>query len=166
MDRELVDRARRGDRAAMGELFERHRALAYSVGLSILGNPADADEVVQETFLRAFRKLGEWRGEGRLSTWLYTIASRVSLDLARNKNAPTGLLRGEREGVGGDEVERLLAAIRELPEQQRVTIILRHFRAMPIADIAEAQGCAEGTVKANLHWAILRLREILAPELA
>lgn len=167
-DRAWVEEARRGDRAAMERLFDLHRKLVFAVGLSICGNATDADEVTQETFLRAFRRLSEWRGESKFSTWLYTIASRVALDWkTRFLRRP----RAEREGVAesepgkAEETERLLAAIQALPLQQRLALTLRHFKAMAIAEIAEAQGCAVGTVKANLHHAIVKLREMLAPDL-
>src|SRR5436190_11522915 len=70
----LIARSLRGDLSAMESLYEAHRQMVYAVGLSVCGNGADADEVLQETFLRAFRSLAEWRGESQFSTWLYAIA--------------------------------------------------------------------------------------------
>jgi len=163
-----VEQSRRGDRSAMERLFEVYRSMVFAVGLSICGNPEDADDVVQETFLRAFRSLGEWRGDSKFSTWLYTIARRVAIDWAarvRRRPRLSSAAGQLADSDHGERVRRVLDTLKQLPEQQRLTLTLRHFRAMSIADIAEAQKCAEGTVKANLHFAVKRLRELLAVDI-
>jgi RNA polymerase sigma-70 factor, ECF subfamily len=159
-----VERSRRGDRSAMERLFETYRPLVFAVGLSICGNAEDADDVVQESFLRAFRGLDGWRGESAFSTWLYAIATRVALDWGarfHRRPRPSPADAATPDPDLDEKRGRLLDALKKLPEQQRLTLILRHFRALSIAEIAEAQGCAEGTVKANLHFAVQKLRELL-----
>jgi RNA polymerase sigma-70 factor (ECF subfamily) len=159
-----VEQSRRGDRSAMEQLFKSYRSMVFAVGLSICGNPEDADEVVQESFLRAFRGLAEWRGDSKFSTWLYTISQRVAVDwnLRSQRRPPPRPPTGSASDFDREEETRkVLDALRKLPEQQRLALTLRHFRAMTIAEIAEAQGCAEGTIKATLHFAIQRLRELL-----
>jgi len=167
---ELVREARAGGLAAMEALYETHRTMVYAVALGICGNRPDADEVLQETFLRAFRSLGGWRGEGKLSTWLYAIASRTALNWRRRffSPRPAASLPPEEAPDPGDAVveaessDELKRAIAKLPPQQRVVLTLRHVRGLSLAEIAELQECALGTVKSNLHHAISRLKETLA----
>lgn len=162
---ECARRAAGGDLEAMEMIYTAYKGMAYAVGMAVLGNPHDADEVVQETFLRAFGKLGQWRGEARLGTWLYAIALRTAQNwksrfLARRPipaPAPAVSLPAEGADERREEEERLLAAIRDLPEQQRLTLLLKHVRGLTIRQIAGLQGCAEGTVKANLHHALTGL---------
>ena len=151
----------------MQALFERYRKMVFAVGLSITGNATDADEVVQESFLRAFRRLGEWRGESKFSTWLYTIATRVALDWQKrfHRKPKTRTPEATEPGPHEDEIERLMDAINRLPLKQRMTLTLRHYRAMTLGEIAEAMDVSVGTVKANLHFALTKLRDVLAPDL-
>lgn len=138
--------------------------MVFAVGLSICGNPHDADEVVQDSFLRAFRRLDDWRGESKISTWLYRIATRVAMDWSSRflrRPSRERLRPGESDPVRSDEMDRVVQAVQRLPLQQRLALTLRYFRALTIAEIAEAQECSEGAVKANLHFAITKLRGIL-----
>jgi RNA polymerase sigma-70 factor (ECF subfamily) len=165
-DLDLVRRAIDGDLAAMEALYNRHKSMVFAVGLSVCGNAPDADEVVQEGFLRAFRSLADWRGDSRFSTWLYAIAMRTALNWKTrfNRAAPES-----PEPVGGpddsaeraEQLDALTRAIANLPLQQRLVITLKHIRGLSLAEIADVQQCAIGTVKSNLHHAIHRLRELL-----
>ena len=154
----------------MEALYEAHRSMVYAVALGVVGNRADADEVLQETFLRAFRSLSGWRAEGRFSTWIYSIALRAALNW-RRRAAPRPVHRPPGEAADpGDDVENresseeLRRAIAALPPQQRIVLTLRHLRGLSLSDIADLQGCALGTVKSNLHHAIARLKEVLCHE--
>jgi len=166
---ELVRGARAGSLAAMEALYESHRGMVYAVALGVCGNGPDADEVLQETFLRAFRSLGGWRGEGQFSTWIYMIAHRPALNWRRRLFPRPGAPRPAEEApdpgdavVDAESSEALKRAIAKLPPQQRLVLTLRHLRGFSLAEIAELQGCALGTVKSNLHHAIARLKETLA----
>ena len=166
-----IERARNGDLEAMRALYEEHRNLVYAVGLSVCGNGPDADEVVQESFLRAFRSLAEWRGEGKISTWLYAIALRTALNWKRRflRTPPAGTepaaVEAPEEAVNrAESAEALRGAIRDLPLQQRLVLTLRHLDGRSLAEIAAIQGCAVGTVKSNLHHAMFKLKEALDGE--
>ena len=166
---ELVRGARAGDLAAMETLYESHRAMVYAVALGVCGNGPDADEVLQETFLRAFRSLGGWRGEGKFSTWIYAIAHRTALNWRRRFFPRPPAARPAEEApdpgdaaVEAESSEALKRAIAKLPPQQRLVLTLRHLRGLSLAEIAELQGCALGTVKSNLHHAVARLKDTLA----
>ncbi len=150
-DAEDVRRAIEGRVGALESLYDRHKMMVFSVGLSICGTNADADEVVQETFLRAFRSLSQWRGESAFATWLYSVAVRTAQNWKSRFLARRPILAGRevrRESSESDE--RLLGAIQDLPEQQRATVLLKHLQGLTIREIAAVQGCAEGTVKARL----------------
>ncbi len=166
---ELVREARSGSLAAMESLYEAHRSMVYAVALGVCGNGPDADEALQETFLRAFRSLGGWRGEGKFSTWLYSIAQRTALNWRRRFFPRPQAARPPEEApdpvdaaVEVESSEELKVAISHLPPQQRIVLTLRHVRGLSLAEIAELQGCALGTVKSNLHHAIAKLKDALA----
>ena len=162
----VVEAARRGDLKAMEALYDEHRDMVYAVGLSVTGNAADADEVLQETFLRAFRSLADWRGDAKLGTWLYSIALRTALNWKSRFLRRPDVNAGEPEPVP-DPAERaetltaLNGEIAKLPVQQRLVLTLKHLRGLSLAEIAEVQGCAVGTVKSNLHHAMAKLKSAL-----
>ncbi|MBI2930613.1 MAG: sigma-70 family RNA polymerase sigma factor [Planctomycetes bacterium] len=166
-EREWVRRASSGEMPALERLFNEYKGMVFAVGISVCGNAPDADEVVQESFLRAFRSIREWRGDGRFSTWIYSVALRTALNwkerFVKRRLPPA---RAGTDAAASDldrqeAVEALGAAIRQLPLQQRLTVTLRHLRRMSLEEIAQTQGVAVGTVKSNLHHAVFKLREIL-----
>ncbi len=167
-ERASIEGALRGDLACMERLYDAHREMVFAVGVAVCGNAADADEVLQETFLRAFRSLGEFRGAARFSTWLYAIATRTALNwksrFVRRPAPPppsapeAGVDPLERE----ERLGRLASAIDDLPVQQRLALTLKHLQGLSLAEIAAMQGCAVGTVKSNLHHAMMKLKDSLA----
>lgn len=161
---EQIQRAAQGDLKAMEMIYMRYKTMAFAAGMAICGNGNDADDVVQETFLRAFRKLVQWRGESRFSTWLYTIAVRTAQNWKSRFTLRTSVPLTSRDVTAmpqrdeqDAQQEVLHAAIATLPEQQRLTLMLKHIRGLSIREIAHLQECAEGTVKANLHHALVTL---------
>ena len=156
-----------GNASYIEDLYNRYKTMIYSVGMAICGNPSDADEVVQETFLRTFPKMDQWRGESRFSTWLYVAAVRTAQNwkarFMRNRGVVARVPAGPAE-ERSENRDRLMAAIRALPEQQRTTLMLKHLQGLRVREIATLQGCAEGTVKANLHHAVRALLRRLGPE--
>lgn len=161
----MLRRAAEGDLEAMERLYNRYKTMAFAVGMAVCGNPSDADDVVQETFLRAFRKLDQWRGDSQFGTWLYAVALRTAQNwktrFVHRKTAlpPPAEVAAPPASADdrAEERELLMNAVRELPDQQRLTLLLKHLRGLSIREIAALQGCAEGTVKANLHHAVTAL---------
>ena len=171
---EFVTRLRAGDRRAFEDLVRTQQHRVYGLALRMLGNAAEAQDVAQEVFIRAHRGLAEFRGDAQISTWLYTIASRLCLNrlagserrLARHgeealaKLADTGpgpdqaLERGELE-------EALHRAIAELGEERRVVVVLRDVEGLAYEEIAEILELPVGTVRSRLHRARLDLKEKL-----
>jgi len=164
---DLVRLAAAGDLPAMEILYNDNKSMVFAVGLSVCGNAPDADEVVQETFLRAFRSLSDWRGDAKFSTWVYSIAMRASLNWKSRFNRPALLTpepTTESSDSGAERDEQLAAlthAISQLPLQQRLVVTLKHMKGLSVAQIAEIQQCAVGTVKSNLHHGVAKLRDLL-----
>ena len=168
---DLLARLRRGDRQAFEDLVRTYQHRVFGVGLRMLGNRAEAEEIAQETFLRAHRALGEFRGEARLGTWLYAIASRLCLNRLASgdrrhpradddaldrvptsvADAATTLERSELEAA-------LHQAIAALPEDRRIVVVLRDLEGLTYEEIAEVLGLELGTVRSRLHRARLELK--------
>ena len=168
---ELVARLRRGDRRAFEELVIAYQHRVFGVALRMLGNHAEAEEIAQETFLRAHRALPQFRGEAALHTWLYAIASRLCLN--RLAAPDRRLVRGDDEALSAapsDEpsaaarLERSErdAAVREaiaaLPEDRRIVVVLRDLEGLSYEEIGEVLSLEPGTVRSRLHRARLDLK--------
>ncbi len=160
----LLDRTRRGDPQAMRELFVKHSQRIYAMALRITGRRADAEDVVQESFLRAWHSLGRFRGECSFGTWLYRIAFNRCRTLVRNHRRLEPLEEERVASVRGgpDPARRLLtSALARLPEGYRETIVLHDVLGLDHQEIAAILGCSAGTSKSQLHKARARMRELL-----
>ncbi|MEX2217258.1 MAG: sigma-70 family RNA polymerase sigma factor [Phycisphaerales bacterium] len=175
----LIRRAVAGDRAAAEGLIRAHQQSLYAYLLRMSGRPELAEDVVQEAFVRALTHLDRFDPRFRFSTWLFTIARRLLMNLAQRRR-PTGdtevvvLMRGraaapgdgvEREEVRGNIHDALGAALLELPEEQREVVVLFHQLDWPIRLISQHLRMPEGTVKSHLHRGRRRLRVILESSL-
>jgi RNA polymerase sigma-70 factor (ECF subfamily) len=171
----LVERCRRGDLAAFEELYKAHAGKLFSVACRMLGNPADAEDLLQEIFLSAHRKLDGFRGESALGTWLYRLATNHCLDYLRSRAARTNQLTDaldDERGVFGPErgglAERSITkmdlerALAQLPDGCRAAFVLHDVQGLEHREVAEALGIAEGTSKSQVHKARLRLRSLLS----
>jgi RNA polymerase sigma-70 factor (ECF subfamily) len=172
----LVERCRQGDLTAFEAIYRTHAGRLYSVAYRILGNAADAEDLLQEIFLTAHRKLDSFRGDSALGTWLYRLASNLCLDHLRSRAARTGQVTGTLDDEPGlaDTSSRRLAdrtvdrmdlerAVAELPEGCRTAFILHDVEGLEHREVAEMLGIAEGTSKSQVHKARLRLRAMLGP---
>ncbi len=164
-DMALVERCRSGDLGAFEELYRAHAGKLFSVACRMLGNPADAEDLLQEIFLSAHRKLESFRGEAALGTWLYRLATNHCLDYLRSRAARTNQVTdtleddaGQFEPVTKMDLERALA---RLPEGCRAAFVLHDVQGLEHKEVAQALGIAEGTSKSQVHKARLRLRALL-----
>jgi len=185
---EIVARAKQGDPEAFDLLVERFAPQVYAVSFRILGSREEAEDCVQEAFLRAFKALGKFRGEAAFSTWLYRVAVNVANDAARrNKNRPLSAselasanpgddapdldrfaddssdstMNPELHVVGAERKEIILRAVRSLPEHQRNVIILYDVQGLSYDEIAQVLRTRVGTVKSRLNRARLALKDRL-----
>jgi RNA polymerase sigma-70 factor, ECF subfamily len=170
----LVERCRRGELGAFEELYRQHSGRLFSLAVRMLGNPADAEDMLQEIFLAAHRKLESFRGEAALGTWLYRLGMNQILDHVRSRAARTGQLTdglddatlladagGHRladRAIDRIDLERALA---ELPEGCRAAFVLHDVEGLEHREVSEVLGIAEGTSKSQVHKARLRLRGLL-----
>ena len=170
----LVERCRNGDLAAFEAIYRTHSGRLYSVACRMLGNPADAEDLLQEIFLAAHRKLDSFRGDSALGTWLYRLATNLCLDHLRSRAAKSsqvtdaiddepaladiGSRRVADRTVDRMDLERALA---QLPEGCRTAFVLHDVEGLEHREVAEVLGIAEGTSKSQVHKARLRLRTIL-----
>jgi len=174
-DQDLVRRAARGDQDAFARLVTRHQDRVYRLCLRIMGNPDDAHDAAQDTFLSLFRKLDQFRGDAAFTTWLHRIGVNACYDsLRRRKRAP--LLRsvgdddappaelGPPAADHADDVAGTLDAARalaQIPEDYRVTLILADVQDLPYDEIASILDVPIGTVKSRVHRGRLALAKVL-----
>jgi RNA polymerase sigma-70 factor (ECF subfamily) len=174
-DLALVERCRTGDLGAFEEIYRAHSGRLYSLALRMVGNPADAEDLLQEIFLSAHRKLEGYRGEAALGTWLYRLATNQCLDYLRSRAAKTSQVTGTIDDeIGLSDVgsrnlgERTVAkmdlerALAQLPEGARAAFVLHDVEGLEHREVAQALGVAEGTSKSQVHKARLKLRALLS----
>jgi len=165
-----VAAACRGDREAFGQLVRLHQRDVYRLCYRYVNDHQDASDLAQETFLRAFRSIGRFRGDSRFSTWLYRIAVNACLNFRSRRRAGDEPLPESLPGPGGREGERLdreaarrrvREAVTRLPEKQRATVILKVYQELTHEQVAQVMGTTVGTVKANLFHGLRNLRRLV-----
>jgi RNA polymerase sigma-70 factor, ECF subfamily len=165
----LIARSRNGDWDAFAELVRTHQRMIHSLAYRMSGSMADADDLAQETFIRAFRGLDSYRGAAKFSSWLYRIALNVCLrwrKLERRRGLTDHEWMGESAaGRGTDEqIERVQEALNLLSPKQRAAVILTVFEGMTHAEAATLLGCAETTLSWRLFSARRQLAKLLKDE--
>jgi RNA polymerase sigma-70 factor, ECF subfamily len=171
-DEELVERARAGDERAYEQIVETYQALAFRVAYLLAGSAADAEEAVQDGFVKAWRALGRFRRGEPLRPWLLRIVANEARNRRRASSRRAALaLRAaaepsgeaapspEAEVVAAEGRARLLAAVDALPEDARLVIACRYFVGLSEEETAAALGIRRGTVKSRTARALDRLRE-------
>jgi len=167
-DARLVAAAADGDRAAFDELVRRHRDRVWAVALRICGDPDDAEDVLQETFVSAWRALPGFRRGARLSTWLYRIAVNKSYDAVGRRRPQVALDAVAEPSAPGDDYvasgrrAALVAALAALPVEFRAAVVLCDVLGLPTGEAAEVLDVPAGTVKSRTF----RGRALLARALA
>ncbi len=182
-DRELLERIRAGDKFACDDCVRVHSPGIYRLALRLMRDPADAEDVVQETFLSAFKGIDRFDGRSGLSTWLYRIAFNAAMMRLRRRRPefvpvdttdesegdlpiPEAMvdwcLLPEQELVRAEAREELERAIGELPPKLRAVFVMRELEELSTEDTAQALGLSVQAVKTRLHRARLLLRERLS----
>lgn len=182
-DESLMLRYRDGDVRAFEVLVTRHRKAIYNFILRFVRDAAQAEDVLQDTFLRVIKSADAYEKQAKFTTWLYTIARNLCVDAARRgkhrKAASLDAPVGDEEGAalidlvaGGDAGAdkqaisrelgvRLKKAIESLPDEQREIFLLREVSDLQFNEIAQIVGCPENTVKSRMRYALEKLREAL-----
>lgn len=177
-DAELVQDVRKGKRHAYTELMRRYQQRVYWVARRIVGNHADADDIAQETFIKAYLALGEFRGDSSFFTWIYRIAVNLSLNTIRKHQVMNYLRQSDivnRLLPSNDrpdkeyeqkETELLLQqAIATLPEKQKAVFVLRYFDGLTYEEISQVLKTSVGGLKANYFHAVNKVRELMKDEI-
>ncbi|MBI1873413.1 MAG: sigma-70 family RNA polymerase sigma factor [Acidobacteria bacterium] len=178
-DEELVARALAGDSESFNELITRWERPIYTLAYRMIGREEDARDVCQEAFLRAYRGLAGFRGQAKFSSWLYRIALNLCRDWIRRERrtpvvgTPEGvdlveLAAGQRpmetieDQVARRDLSRAVArALQQLPDEQRVAIVLKEYHGLTFQEIADLLGCPLSTVKTRLYQGLAVLRKHL-----
>jgi RNA polymerase sigma-70 factor (ECF subfamily) len=183
LDAAAVAQVRAGDRNAFRPIVDRYSEMLFRLAYRITGNEADAEEVVQETFLRAYRKLDSFDGRSSVSTWLFRIATNCGLDLLKGRKDHPQVVAGdpnedesspeERVSAEQPNPERLAystemqtniqAALQSLSNVERTAFVLRHVEGCSIDEIASALKVCSGAARQSLFRAVEKMRKRLAP---
>ena len=181
-DAAAVALARDGDSEAFRALVERHSRAVYRLAHRMTGNPADAEDVVQETFLRAYKQLGRFESRANFSTWLHRIAVNCSIDLIRSRPhresshdttdleqfaageaADRGRVSPERLVLSAEVHHRVNTAMASLSQMERAAFVLRHFEGHSIEEISQSLGLKGNATKHSIFRAVRKMRAALEP---
>ena len=183
-DAAAVAEAQAGNRDAFRLLVERHSRGIFRLGFRMTGNEADAEEVVQESFLRAYRSLARFQARSSFSTWLHRIAANCALDLLQRRKQepqpspavadedpeqspeerlPSHDAGPERRLLSGELRERIARALQQLTPMERTAFVLRHFEGRSIEEISQALELRAGAAKNTVFRAVQKLRRSLEP---
>jgi RNA polymerase sigma-70 factor (ECF subfamily) len=170
-DDTLVALARGGDRAAFARLVERHYDFIYRVAYRRIGRQADAEDVAQDVCVRLGKAIAGFRGEGRLTTWLYTLTLNAAHDHARKASrehvkaaayAVHALSEAAVADSSDDAAEAMWEAVRRLPAKQCEAVLLVYGEGLSHERASDVMGCAEATVSWHIHEAKKRLKVLMA----
>ena len=175
-DLELAQRCRNGDSGAFEELYRQHAGRLYNLAFRMAGSAQEAEDLLQEVFLHAYRKLGSFRGDSSLGTWLYRLGMNQCLDHLRGRQAkmkqateslddddaaePAAPMSATPIAVNRLDLER---AIGRLPEGCRAAFLLHDVEGFEHHEVASILGISEGTSKSQVHKARMKLRGMLRP---
>jgi RNA polymerase sigma-70 factor (ECF subfamily) len=174
-ERALIERCRTGDDTAFGELVDRYQDLVYGLVFRLAADRSRADDLAQDVFLKVHRGLPYFRGDARLSTWIYRIVQNVCFQARATRPPDVSLDADEGEGhrrqieLGGTDGsfaelelrDRLDKAIAQLPDQYRMLVAAHYLQGIQYEALAESLNMPLGTVKTHLYRAKRRLRELL-----
>lgn len=180
----LIDELREGDMAALAILVEKYKRLVYRVAVQITKNHEDANDVMQDTFLKVYESIHSFRKDAAFETWLYRIVVNHATNLVkrreRRRESPlsgtsemeihpdltraTDLANNPHLNLERKERQRWVTqAVNSLPLKQRTVVILHEFEGLTHPEIASILNCSEGTVRSRLHYARHKLRNLLKP---
>jgi len=178
-DATAVAQARAGDSEAFRLLVERHSRALFKLAYRMTGNEHDAEDAVQEAFLKAYRSLDRFEERSQVGSWLYRIAANCAFDVLRRRQRRDGRLESldgedspepqaetpgpDRLALGGDVRRHLDAALERMSPRERAAFVLRHFEGRSVKEIEVALGMDTTAVKQSVCRAVRKAREVLLP---
>jgi RNA polymerase sigma-70 factor (ECF subfamily) len=173
-DQDLIERIQRGERPAFNEFMVRYQDKVYWVARRLLGDHDEALDVTQDVFVKAWNSIATFRGDAQPYTWLYRIATNLSLNrMRRSKLLSAFHFDGDEDDtfvaddtphdvLERDEVTRLIEnAIEKLPEKQRAVFVLRYYQELPYEEISKAMNRSVGALKANYFHAVRKIEDYI-----
>lgn len=177
-EQKLLKRVLNGDHSCFELIVKEHTGKVVGLAWRLLGNQHEAEDIAQEAFLRLYKALPKFKGESRISTWLYRTTTRLAIDhLRRAKlkrkifffrqddkapdpvdHASDGRANPSKELISNEAMQSLRRSLSKLSARQQVIFTLRHYEGFSLNEIAEQLGIETGTVKAHLHRAVTQLR--------
>jgi RNA polymerase sigma-70 factor (ECF subfamily) len=185
-DEIAIEKARRGDPDAFRVLVDRHARAVFRLAFRMTGNEIDAEDMVQETFLKAWKQIGRFDGRATFGTWLHRICANCAIDHIRARKrkqdlqmvpravesaagsdpvsrVPTGAPSPERLAASAQVTAILGSALDELSEMERTAFVLRHYEGLSVDEISAALGVQPGAAKHSIFRAVHKLRRVLEP---
>ena len=173
-DSNLVEKCLQGDRSAFASIVDRYKKQIYSITYSMTRNHADADDLSQDAFIKAYENLGRFKPGTNFRSWLCRIAVNLCIDHLRHKKRASEdslddqaeLLSDHRPNPydnleSSELMENIMAAVHSLPENQRTVVILREVQGLELREVAEIMKCSESTIRWRLHYARKKLQKKL-----
>lgn len=176
-DQAALARMARGDQNALAELYDRHARLVFSLALRILGDRADAEDIVQDVFTQVWSQAGRYDpARGAVAAWMLTLTRSRSIDRLRSRKArpenpgDASIVEGvadtampqDLQLLSTEQVDRLRKAMNDLPDAQRTALELAYYEGLSHVEVAERLSEPLGTVKTRIRQAVMRLREALS----
>ena len=173
-DQELLQNAIQGDRRAFNEIVNKYKQRIYFTAMKMVRNKDDAYDITQDVFIKAYRNMGNFKGDSNLFTWLYRITVNTSLNYkSRDKfrgmtsvqdmeTTPESPDRPDNDFVESRLMDRLDKAVARLPNQQKSVFVMRYYNQMTHSEIARIMNRSEGAVKANYFQALKKIRSEFA----
>jgi len=181
-DAAIVGQVRAGEIDAFRVLVERHSRKVFNLAYRMTGNEHDAEDIVQETFMKAYRTLGRFESRSSFGTWIHRIAANCALDAIRSRKVrdevsetadddheqliesiPAADPLPDMEAFGSEVRQKVGLALGELTAAERAAFVLRHFEGMPIVEISKTMGLRDNATKNTIFRAVQKLRRILEP---
>lgn len=186
----LIKRAQNGDLSVFKDLMIQHQDRIYFLALGMVGNPHDAEDLMQEVFIKVFRSLSKYRGDAKLSSWIHRIAVNTCIDHCRTMKKKKSVIQNhldhpdditlntipDEDAMNPEtELEKNMIqkhidqALEKISPRERAIFVLRHYQDMPLKEIAEELDITVGTVKSTLFRALKRMQKELSfmrPDLA
>ena len=181
-DAELVARAKKGDTSAFDELIEKHSPKLYGLVYHMTSNHEDTDDILQDVFAKAYRSIGRFKGKSAFYTWLYSIATNMTLNFLKKRNRRRGLslddmdssIQHDKEFIEltsksdpvhetylGELQLKLNEALQSLSDNHRAVVTMYDIQGIPHTEIAKILGISEGTVRSRLFYAHRQLQSQL-----
>ena len=166
----LIRASLEGDTEAWGEIVSRYKDAVYGLCLGFMRQPADAEDMSHDAFIRAYENLRRYHLDKRFSTWLFTIASNLCRNRLRYRRyhpvvAPPDQMPGGRDPAHAvareDRHDKVRTALHQLPYPYRAPLVLRYYNDLSYKEIAEVLSLPEGTVKTRIHRAKVQLKQVL-----